>query len=187
MLNQIQIPSTSFPEFMTDNLRLREMVASDAEAVHRIFADKEVTQFYDLDRFTDIRQASDLIRRQRMRFERGEGLRWGITQQANNIVIGTVGFVFSQGNAQGGIGYDLARPYWRMGIMTEALGLVIRYGFSGLRLNRIQALVIPGNDASLGLLEKLGFTEEGLLRDYAYFKGRYNDLICFSLLKDEFR
>jgi ribosomal-protein-alanine N-acetyltransferase len=187
MLDQIQIPTTSFPEFETANLKLREMVGSDAEAVHRIFSDKEVTRFYDLDRFVDIRQASELIRRERMRYEKGEGLRWGITQQANNIVIGTIGYVFSQHNAQGGLGYDLARPYWRKGIMTEALRLVIRYGFSSLRLNRIQALVIPGNEASVGLLNSLGFTEEGLLREYAYFKGRYNDLICYSLLKGEFR
>ena len=49
--------------------------------------------------------------------------------------------------------------------MTEALRLVIRYGFSSLRLNRIQALVVPGNEASMGLLLKLGFSLEGLLRD----------------------
>jgi len=187
MLDQINLPTTGFPEFSASNLRLRELVSTDAEAVHRIFADNEVTKFYDLDTFYDIRQASELIRNQRIRFDRGEGIRWGITQQENNIVIGTVGYVFNQQNSQGGIGYDLARPYWRRGIMTEALRLVIRYGFSGLRLNRIQALVVPGNEVSIGLLLKLGFSLEGLLRDYAFFKGRYNDLLSYSLLKKEHR
>ena len=70
--------------------------------------------------------------------------------------------------------------------MSEALPLVIHYGFLSLKLNRIQALVIPGNSASVGLLMKLGFEEEGLLRDYAFFKGRYNDLISFALLKRDY-
>ncbi len=186
MINQIQIPMTTFPELVTANLHLRELVPTDAEAVYRIYVEEEVTRFYDLDTFDDIRQATELIRRQRSRFERGEGLRWGIAQRANNVIIGSVGYVFSQHNAQGGIGYDLARPYWRKGIMTEALRLVIHYGFSSLKLNRIQALVIPGNSASVGLLTKLGFEEEGLLRDYAFFKGRYNDLICYALLKRDY-
>ena len=187
MLQQIHIPTTGFPEFTTANLHLRELISNDAEAVLRIFADKEVTRYYDLDTFRDLSQASELIRRQRIRFERGEVMRWGITQKENNIVIGTVGYVFNQDNAQGGLGYDLASPYWRRGIMTEALRLVMRYGFSSLRLNRIQALVVPGNVPSIGLLQKLGFTEEGLLRQYAFFKGRYQDLICFSVLRSEFR
>jgi ribosomal-protein-alanine N-acetyltransferase len=186
MINQIQLPMNSFPELVTANLRLRELVPADAEAVYRIYADEEVTRFYDLDTFDDVRQATELIRRQRARFERGEGLRWGIAQQANNVIIGTAGYVFSQHNAQGGIGYDLARPYWRKGIMSEALLLVIHYGFSSLKLNRIQALVIPGNSASVRVLMKLGFEEEGLLRDYAFFKGRYNDLISFALLKRDY-
>ena len=187
MLNQIQLPTTGFPEFTTANLRLRELISTDAEAVNRIFADEEVTKHYDLDTFYDIRQAQELIRRQRIRFEKGEGLRWGITQRENNIVIGTVGYVFNQENVQGGLGYELAKPYWRRGIMTEALSIVVRYGFSSLGLNRIQALVMPGNEASIGLLRKLGFKQEGLLRDYAFFKGRYNDLLCYSLLRKEYR
>jgi len=187
MLNQINLPTTGFPEFSTTNLHLRELTPSDAEAVHRIFADEEVTRFYDLDTFSDIRQATELIRHQRIRFDNGEGIRWGITQQQNNIVIGTVGIIFNQSNLSGGLGYDLARPYWRRGIMTEALRIIIRYSFSSLRLNRLQALVVPGNEASIGLLLKLGFSLEGLLREYAFFKGRYNDLLCYSLLRREFR
>ncbi len=45
---------------------------------------------------------------------------------------------------------------------------------------------MPGNVASAALLEKLGFLEEGTLREYRFFKGRYQDLRCFSLLRREF-
>jgi [ribosomal protein S5]-alanine N-acetyltransferase len=70
--------------------------------------------------------------------------------------------------------------------MAEALQAIIRFGFEELGVNRFQALVMPGNMASIKLLLKLGFQEEGVLREYAHFKGAFHDLHCFSLLKKEF-
>ena len=186
-MQQINFPPATFPILETVNLRLRELIPSDAENVLRIFADDEVTRFYDFETFTSLGQAADLIAKQATRFEKGEAIRWGITQKANDVVIGTVGLVISWSNAIGGLGYDLARPYWRRGIMTEALKVVISYSFQSVNLNRLQALVMPGNVASMKLLEKLGFVDEGLLREYAFFKGRYQNLHCFSILRREFR
>jgi hypothetical protein len=70
--------------------------------------------------------------------------------------------------------------------MTEALTALLEFGFETLGLNRIEALVMPDNAASFALLNKLGFSEEGLLREYDYFKDEFQDLICFSLLRREF-
>lgn len=187
MTGHIQFPIGSFPPLETRTLLLRELRPEDAEAIYRLYSDDEVTRYYDLDTFSSRRQALDLINRQLLRFRKGEAIRWGIASRENDIVIGTVGYVVEKSNAQAGLGYDLAKPYWRRGIMTEALQIVIHYGFSSLRLNRIQALVIPGNVASIRLLEKLGFHEEGLLREYGFFKGRFHDLHCFSLLKREYQ
>ena len=62
------------------------------------------------------------------------------------------------------LGYDLARPHWNRGIMTEALTAVLPFGFEKMALNRIEALVITGNEASYRLLARLGFQQEGTLR-----------------------
>jgi ribosomal-protein-alanine N-acetyltransferase len=184
-MRQINVPLPAFPTLETANLRLREIVPTDAEAIFRVFADEEVTRYYDLEAFANLDQARSHIGRQATRYQRGELIRWGICQKANDVLIGSVGVAIYQHNAQGGLGYELARPYWRKGIMSEALAMVIRFSFRTLNLNRLQALVMPGNQASAGLLDRLGFTEEGLLRDYAFFKGRYQDLICYSLLRRE--
>ncbi len=184
-MRQVHFPPPTFPTLETPNLRLRELVPADSPAILRIFGDPEVTRFYDFDTFNSIEQASDLIHRQAQRFERGEALRWGITQRADNMVIGTIGLIVNQPSATGGLGYDLGRSYWRRGIMSEALAIVIRYAIRSVNLNRLQALVMPGNEASAKLLAKLGFTEEGTLRQYAFFKGKYQDLRCFSLLWEE--
>ena len=153
----------------------------------RVFADEEVTHSYDLESFAGLEQARSHIADQAIRYQRGEVIRWGIAQKANDVLIGSAGLSIYRSNAQGGLGYELARPYWRRGIMTKTLGLIIRFGFNSLNLNRLQALVMPGNEASAGLLSKLGFTNEGLLREFAFFKGQYQDLWCYSLLRREWR
>jgi [ribosomal protein S5]-alanine N-acetyltransferase len=175
----------AFPRLETQRLKLRQMVATDADAVFRIFADEAVTRYYDLETFTHAEQAHQLIARQTERFEQEIGIRWGITQKGHDVVIGTCGYMFHRPSLRAELGYDLARPYWRQGIMTEALKAIVDYGFERLDLHRLQALVLPGNIASERLLHKLGFQEEGVLRSYAYFKGAFHDLRCFSRLKQE--
>jgi ribosomal-protein-alanine N-acetyltransferase len=66
--------------------------------------------------------------------------------------------------------------------MAEALQTMLAYGFSTLKLHRIEALVVPGNERSVRVLEKLGFQEEGVLRGYGFWNDKFWDLRCFSLL-----
>ncbi|WP_337032635.1 GNAT family protein [Paenibacillus illinoisensis] len=54
-----------------------------------------------------------------------------------------------------------------------------------MQLNKMEAKVEPKNEASIGLLHKLGFQQEGLLRQHEFEKGRYIDLGVFSKLKSE--
>ncbi len=79
------------------------------------------------------------------------------------------------------ISYYLSRAMWNQGIMTEALKLVLDFGFQDLNLHRIQACVLPQNIASLHLLEKLGFQQEGLLRQYDY-GNEFHDVLMLSIL-----
>ena len=70
--------------------------------------------------------------------------------------------------------------------MTEALGGIIDFGFGSLELNRIEAVIMPGNMASINLLEKLGFENEGLLREYERWGSKgFVDLCIFALLRKE--
>lgn len=47
-------------------------------------------------------------------------------------------------------------------------------------------MIIAGNEASLALMRRLGFTEEGRLREHVFFAGRHHDLVLMGLLADEF-
>lgn len=176
---------SAFPELETDNLILREIMPEDTDAVYAIFSDDEVTRYYDLITMRSRKEAEDLIDFFDQRFETESMIRWGITRKADDVVIGTCGYVLLHRH-RGEIGYDLRRSEWRKGIMTEAIDAIADFGFSHMGLQRVEALVMPENVASAKLLRKLGFSEEGTLRDYDQFKGAFHDMRCFSLLKQEY-
>jgi ribosomal-protein-alanine N-acetyltransferase len=85
------------------------------------------------------------------------------------------------------MGYELARAYWRQGIMREALGAIITYAFTQTALHRIEAVVNDANAPSLALLLNLGFTLEGTLRQRFYFADRYWDDVYLGLLTGGWR
>lgn len=174
------------PTLQTERLALRALRASDAEAVFAIFSDDAVTRYNDLDSFTTLGEAANMIERITERNRDGNTLWWGVTLPENDRVIGVCGFNgFRRQWFTAAIGYDVATAYWNRGYMTEALRAIMRYGFESLNVNRIEALVVPGNDPSARVLEKLDFRREGLLRDYGFWKNRFWDLHLFALLKRE--
>lgn len=86
------------------------------------------------------------------------------------------------------IGYELDPAYWGEGIATQALSMVIQTCFKQdfpIKLNRITATTHIVNPASIAVLKKLGFEEEGVLREYGYWKGKYHTVRLFSLLRGD--
>ncbi|MFN6560741.1 MAG: GNAT family N-acetyltransferase [Nostoc sp. ChiSLP01] len=176
----------NFPELTTENLILRETKLADVPAVFQIFANDEVTKYHDLETVTSLQQIQFLIERRAERFRNKQGIRWGIAKKEDNVIIGSCGYSIKN-RFQAEIGYELAREYWKKGIMTEALRAIVHWGFDQLDLNRIEAFVIPENTASIKLLGNLQFVEEGFLREYGFWKGQFHDLRIFSLLKKDYR
>lgn len=112
--------------------------------------------------------------------------RWVITMKDDGKPIGTIGFhKWSRISHRAEVGFDLTPGYWGKGLMTEALSEVVRYGFMMMGLNRIEALIYVENERSLRLVERLGFQQEGKLRDYFYQEGKYYDHYLYALLRQE--
>ena len=175
----------SFPTLETDNLYLRAIVPDDAADLLRVFGDEEVTRYYDLYTMTEMAEAEDMVEFFAESFELERGIRWGIARKTDNILIGTCGYVWLRPH-RGEIGYELRRDSWGQGIMAEAVHAIVEFGFAELGLNRIEALVMVENAASTRLLNKLGFTQEGILREHDFFKDQFHDMRCFAILKREF-
>ncbi len=76
---------------------------------------------------------------------------------------------------------------WSKGYGTEAMNLMIEYGFNQLNLHRIYLFVYDFNARAVRAYEKVGFKREGVLRDHGYRNGEYYDNYAMSILEDEWR
>lgn len=109
-------------------------------------------------------------------FERQSG------KLAGGITLGNIRHGVSQ---SAHVGYWIGERYGGRGLMTEAVRLLVRFGFDTLRLHRIEAACIPGNVRSIRVLEKAGFQREGLLRSYLRINGFWQDHYLYARLVDD--
>jgi [ribosomal protein S5]-alanine N-acetyltransferase len=174
-------PPRHFPMLQTARLVLRETVDADAAAIHAIFSDPAVTRHYNLQTFTDVDEARQLVQRRRERFETGHSIRWGIALEDGAQLIGSCGLIFDAEHAKAELGYEIGSAYWNRGYAGEALRAVLAYAFATLALRQIVAHVMPGNDASKHLLQKLGFVSEGMIEKAGFWNEQHHDLERFTL------
>ena len=182
----------TFPIIETDRLLLTEIQLEDASAIFKLFSNLSVIEYYDLDAFTGVEQARELIAMFQSRYAAATGIRWAIRLKNSRNIVGTCGFnSWSSKMRNAVIGYDLMPMFWGKGYASEAVRAIIQAAFAGSLpcgpLNRIQADTVPGNNASEALLHRLGFKEEGLRRESGYWKNAFHDLTCFGLLRAEFQ
>lgn len=177
---------TDFPVLTTKRLLLRQVQPQDAEALFATFSDAEAMQFYGHEPHQALADSVELIRRIQERYARQVSLHWGITQRGDDRVLGSCSFhQFDSGFHRAETGYELNRAFWGQGIMFEAVSAILTYGFTGLGLHRVEAIIDIANERSKSLLLRLGFTYEGNLRQRYFFRGRFEDEHYFGLLRDE--
>ena len=91
-----------------------------------------------------------------------------------------------RGVAQAGsLGYWIGESFARQGFMTAGVRTLIPFAFGTLRLHRLEAACIPGNEASVRLLERTGFRREGLARQYLCINGAWQDHLLYALLRSD--
>ncbi|WP_435171439.1 GNAT family N-acetyltransferase [Paenibacillus glycanilyticus] len=172
-----------FPVLETDRLLLREITCEDRSDIFACFSNKQVTMYYGQEALEHMDQAQALIDFFSRSYAEKRGIRWGIERKEAKNLIGTVGFnQWSPKHRRAEVGYELLPESWRNGYASEAISAVLQFGFQELKLNRIGAVVFKENVASNHLLTKLGFQQEGILRDYMVQDGKAYDTYIYSLL-----
>ncbi|MFZ1399914.1 MAG: GNAT family N-acetyltransferase [Candidatus Promineifilaceae bacterium] len=176
----------TFPVLETERLRLRAMVPQDAAAVFALLGDPEVMAWHGSPPFATIEDAQRHIAWYAGAFAEKQAIRWAVTRHGEDRVLGTCGFHhLVMPHYRSEIGYELASSEWRQGIMSEAVRAIVHFGLAEMGLHRIEAIVDPTNTASARLLRKIGFTEEGFLRERFWDNGRFTDDWFFSILASE--
>jgi ribosomal-protein-alanine N-acetyltransferase len=174
-----------FPVLETERLILRNPMPEDEADVFALYSNPEVTRFCDVMTLANQPQVRAMIQGLQAEYERDAGVRWAITEKGSPRLIGLCGVGWYRHNFSALLGYDLNQNYWNRGIMTEAVRAVVAYTFQQAGMNRVTATTVVENVASMQVLRHVGFQEEGILRDWGFWKGEFKDLRCFSLLRKD--
>ena len=175
------------PDLYTQRLCLRKLTMRDANDIYRYSCDVEVARHVLWEAHRSIGDSRAYLRYMLRRYRLREPASWGIEYRPTGAIIGTIGFMWIQAdNASAEVGYSLSRQFWNQGIMTEALKAVITYGFSALKLNRIEAQHETTNPASGAVMRKCHMLHEGTLRSRLFNKGKYVDVELYAILKRDF-
>lgn len=115
---------------------------------------------------------------------------WAIVNKENNRVIGSIGLHKDRNrNTEKvrALGYVLSQEYWGQGIMVEAVKRVMQYAFDEENLKLLSSYHFAFNTRSKRVLEKCGFTFEGVMR-YAVsiYNGIECDEFCYSITRKEY-
>lgn len=118
-------------------------------------------------------------------WRRGEGAPFAVVDDADpRVVLGSIG-LFTRPMGVGHAGYCTFAAARGRGVATRALGLLATWAFSGARLARLELGVIPGNEASMRVAERAGFTREGVARSALDQRGTRRDAVMYSRLPDD--
>ncbi|NUT37595.1 MAG: GNAT family N-acetyltransferase [Hamadaea sp.] len=168
-------------------VRLRAFEPEDADALWRWNHDPDVMRWMDQYHVNSLDQA----RRGLAELKRNEfgDVLYAVETLADAALIGLVQLRDVEpevGAAELDI-YLGEKDYWGKGYATDAMRTVCRYGFDAMRLHRIGLTVVDANEAARKVYAKVGFAEEGRLRDAFRRDGRWYDKIVMGLLEGELR
>lgn len=178
--------SLTTPELRTARLLLRPVADGDVEALWALHSDARVLRYWDSPPWTDRARADRFVARSRAMAAEGSGIRLAVAPAGDRTLIGWCSLSrWSPDHRSAAIGYCFAEQAWGRGYATEAAHALLGWAFDTLDLNRVQAETDTRNLASARVLEKLGFTLEGTLREDCVVDGDGSDSWVYGLLRRE--
>ncbi|HKG93293.1 MAG TPA: GNAT family N-acetyltransferase [Gemmatimonadaceae bacterium] len=174
------------PTLATERLTIRWLTAADVPALFAIFGDADVCRYWSHPPLADLAAASRLLAEIHAYFAARTLFQWGIARRDGGGVIGTCTLAsIDAAHRRAELGFALRRDCWGRGYIAEALPALLAFAFETLGLHRLEADVDPRNEASVRVVERLGFRREGLLRERYHVLGDVQDSLIYGLLRRE--
>lgn len=171
----------------TDKLLLRSFEDKDAPAIRKLAGSIEIARNTFVPHPYEEGMVGQFIEESNKNTSIGKWANFAIVLKKENILIGSIGYKdIDRKHHRAEFGYWIGKPYWGKGYATEAVELLVDYGFNELGLHRIYATPFGSNIASQRVLEKAGLRKEGILKDHIYHIGEYHDLVFFGLTADDY-
>jgi RimJ/RimL family protein N-acetyltransferase len=176
----------SMPTLSTDRLVLRPFRVDDADAVTREAGVREVAETtLNIPHPYPPGAAAAWIAAHAPAHAAGNDLTLAVT--LDGALIGSIGLSISPRFARAELGYWIGRAHWNRGFATEAARALVAYGFGPLALHKVAATHMAHNPASGRVMQKLGMTREGLLREHYARDGRWIDVVIYGVLRCDWR
>jgi [ribosomal protein S5]-alanine N-acetyltransferase len=173
----------------TPRLTLRLPSRADVPDLRRSFRDPRTARAVGapLHSREEMRDPGKMVARTRIEFRKGEHLSLSVLERESGKCVGRVGLrglVWTYRKVES-LSYWIDPHYWNRGYATEASYFLCRDAFNHLGMRRISSQALDRNIASLKVLRRLGFVEEGRERAALCLRGKCMDMVLFGLLKGE--
>ncbi|MFC3928130.1 GNAT family N-acetyltransferase [Streptococcus caprae] len=171
----------------TERLRLRPLTLSDTQAMYDNWAnDVDVSRYVTWETHANSEETAELMAFWCQQYDQPNFYNWGIEIKETGELIGTFTFVsLSERDLVAELGYCIGQQWWNKGYVTEAGKALLDFGFQQLGLNRIEAIHDVRNPASGRVMEKLGMSYEGTMRQIRKVKGQFVTVKPYSILAKE--
>jgi RimJ/RimL family protein N-acetyltransferase len=168
-------------------VRLRSVLSSDWQAFHENDYDSEGARLCDVIHFPRSEDGTKTwAEHQTSKGPNGDNVMFAI-ETLDGVLVGSLSTA-SCDSRHGTFKYGVAifREHWRNGYASEAIMILLRYYFEELRYQKVTAHVYAFNENSVALHERLGFVQEGRLRNMIFTRGQHFDEYLYGLTKSEY-
>lgn len=173
------------PDLHTPRLLLRRIAETDAAGLHAAYGDADTMRFWDSLPSHDVAETALRIR-QSVEVNPRWHTMYAVLRRDTGQFAGMVNYHLRQPwNRRLALGWILARRWQGQGIAAEAAGALLGHCFTALNTHRVEAHIEPDNIASQRLAERLGFRQEGLMRDWLFVAGQPRDILLYALLRPD--
>lgn len=168
----------------TQRLRLRSIQDDDIQNIYLGLSHPKVIKHYGVS-FSSLKETKEQMNCYRQLQENDTGKWFAMELIESNEFIGAAGLNnIKKEHSRGELGFWLLPEFWGSGYISEAVPKVLEYGFQTLSLHRIEAWVESDNEKSIKVLSKLGFQQEGTLKDYEIKNGKFISVDVFASIVD---
>jgi len=179
---------TSLPTIETERLILRKLRYSDQKDIFEYAKNPRVAEHLIWEAHKNEFDTIQFLNLVYDAYNHNNAAPWGIELKDNGNLVGTIGFInYFEKKNEAEIGYAISEEYWGMGLITEALKEVIKFGFENMKLNMITARCKPANNASFRVLEKCHFKFDGIFQKQMEIKGKLEDMRMYSLSQKDYK
>lgn len=168
---------------------LRAVRKKDARRIFELVNDPDITRFLaTIEAPVLLKQEKNYVLRSEQGWKKGKSFNFAICEKKSGVLAGVCGFHdYNSMHHRAEAGLWVAKEHWKKGFGSEAISLLVDFGFRTLKLHRVRYEHIVQNKGSKGIAEKVGFKKEGLVRDFLFKRGEYWNVFTYGLLESEWK